>query len=702
VTRAAIFTFAVAALAVSVRDAAAVSTRVWNVATYKEFDEGTADGTRVTSLGEVTPGVATKKVALDTEAAWTAVMAPDGTVYTGGVTDGAVMAVTPGGKKKLLDLSKDTPWIGALALDGTTLYVGTLSTGTIYAVDTRAGTSRKVVTLEGALHVWSLVVDGKTLWAGTGSDGKLYAVDLGSGRAKVAWDSGEKHLLAVARAADGALWIGTGDNAILFRFDPKTGKARAIADFAGSEVRAVAEVRGRIVAATNEFEQKTGGAPALPTPKGPKGTPVKPPEAGSVPGADKPAPEEATRPEARKGKGALFAVDADGRIEQLHALADGYFTSLAVTDAGEVMVGSGALGRVYQVRLDRTVMTAFDAPERQVNAVMAARGQIAFATGDAGAVYFVTGPAEEARYTSKTFDAAFPSRWGNLRFRGAGVTLETRSGNTAKPGKGWSGWERVDGAAKTAGDAQVGRIASPPGRYLEFRAVFDKAPGGILREVNVYYLPQNQRPHLVDVTIGEEARKGPVTLAPGTTKPRSPILKLKWKVENPDEDELVYTLDYKPEGDGEWRELFTGVEPLTATSFDWNTEALPDGYYRLRVTASDRRANPRDLALDDSRVSPPFLVDNLKPQIQALEVKYPTVTGRAVDSFSRVDEIAYQVDSGEWVAVFPTDGIFDSTSESFAVKLPELKPGPHTLAVRVADEADNIGAAAVTFRVGPK
>lgn len=691
--------FAVVALA---RDAAAVSTRVWTVASFKDFEEGTEDSTRVTSLGEVTPGIATKKVALDSESAWTAVMAPDGTVYTGGVTDGAVMAVTASGKKKILDLTKETPWISALALDGSTLYVGTLGSGTIYAVDTRAGTSRKLTTLEGTAHVWSLAVDGKTLWAGTGPDGKLFSIELPSGRAKLAWDSGEKHLLALARAADGALWIGTSDNAILFRYEPKTGKARAIADFAGQEVRAVVEVRGRIVAATNEFEQKSGGAPAPPAPKGPKGTPAKPPEAGTAPGADKPAAEEAARPEARKGKGALFAVDVDGRLEQLHALADGYFTSLAATDAGDVLAGSGALGRVYQVRLDRTVMTAFDAPERQVNAVALARGQIAFATGDAGAVYFVVGQAEEARYSSKTFDAAFPSRWGNLRFRGAGVTMETRSGNTAKPGKGWSGWERLDGVAKAGGEAQIGRIVSPPGRYLEFRAVFDKAPGGILREVNVYYLPQNQRPRITDITVGEEPRKGPVTLAPGITKPRSPILKLKWKVENPDEDELVYTLQYKPEGDGEWRDLFTGVEPLTAANFDWNTEALPDGYYRLRVTASDRRTNPRDLALDDSRVSPPFLVDNLKPQIQALEVKYPMVTGRAVDSFSRIDEIGYQIDSGEWVAAFPTDGIFDSPTETFTIKLPDLKPGPHTLAVRVADEADNIGAAAVTFRVGPK
>jgi hypothetical protein len=47
------------------------------------------------------------------------------------------------------------------------------------------------------------------------------------------------------------------------------------------------------------------------------------------------------------------------------------------------------------------------------------------------------------------------------------------------------------------------------------------------------------------------------------------------------------------------------------------------------------------------------------------------------------------------------DGIFDSVSEAFSLELPRgLAPGLHTLSVRVADEADNIGAASVTFRIG--
>jgi hypothetical protein len=186
----------------------------------------------------------------------------------------------------------------------------------------------------------------------------------------------------------------------------------------------------------------------------------------------------------------------------------------------------------------------------------------------------------------------------------------------------------------------------------------------------------------------------------GAAKPRSPIVKVKWKVDNGDDDELVYELALRTDDDVEWRDIYTGPEPLAALTYDWNTEALPDGYYRLRVTASDRGKNPLDLALDSSLVSAPFLVDNQKPEVHGLEVKGGTASGRAVDSFSRIDEIAYQVDGGEWIVAFPADGIFDATSEPFSVKLAAaLKAGPHTLAIRVADEADNIGAASVVFRV---
>jgi hypothetical protein len=460
----------------------------------------------------------------------------------------------------------------------------------------------------------------------------------------------------------------------------------------------VGEVGGAFVVASNEFDQKTSGPPAPPPAKGPKGTTAKPPEAGAAPGADKADP---AKPADRKGKGGIFRVEPDGRVEQLHALPDSYFTSLAATSDGTIYAGAGTQGRVYQIRPDRTVVTLFDVAERQVNGIMAWDSGIAFVTGDGGATYFSAGPAKDATYTSKVFDAGFPARWGNLRFRGDGVTVQTRSGNTAKPGKGWSAWEAI-GAKSTQGNTSVGAVKSPGARYVQYKVALDAGQKGVLRDVTLYYLPQNQRPRVTDITVGEDqSKKPPVTTATGPTKPRSPIVKLKWKVENPDEDELVYDLSYRPEGEVEWRDLPTGSDPLLKTEFDWNTETLSDGYYRLRVSASDSRANPPDVAMDNAYVSTPFLVDNQKPQVQNMSVKLPAVSGMAQDSFSRIDEISWSLDGGEWQMAYPNDGIFDSIAESFSLKLPkDLAAGTHTLSIRVADEADNIGAATTTFRVG--
>ena len=62
---------------------------------------------------------------------------------------------------------------------------------------------------------------------------------------------------------------------------------------------------------------------------------AKAPDVGTKPGADKdPIPvTDLGRKGAKKGKGALFRVDKDGRLEQLHALTATYFTSVAVSPA---------------------------------------------------------------------------------------------------------------------------------------------------------------------------------------------------------------------------------------------------------------------------------------------------------------------------------------------------------------------------------
>jgi streptogramin lyase len=165
----------------------------------------------------------------------------------------------------LASLGNETPWIGALVLgnDGT-LYAGTVGTATVWAIDTRNGKATKIVNLTGADHVWALAFDaeGKTLYAATGSEGKLFAIDPVRKAAKSVWQADDKHLLSLARAADGAFWIGTSEEAILYRYDPRSGEGRAISDFAGAEVKAIAPVGGGVIVAVNDFDSKPQNAPA--------------------------------------------------------------------------------------------------------------------------------------------------------------------------------------------------------------------------------------------------------------------------------------------------------------------------------------------------------------------------------------------------------------------------------------------------------
>ena len=72
------------------------------------------------------------------------------------------------------------------------------------------------------------------------------------------------------------------------------------------------------------------------------------------------------------------------------------------------------------------------------------------------------------------------------------------------------------------------------------------------------------------------------TLKDSAAKPRSPVLRVKWKIDNPDADDTTYTLEARRDGEANWRPISTGKAPLTAVTWEWNTETYPDGWYKVR------------------------------------------------------------------------------------------------------------------------
>jgi hypothetical protein len=695
------------ALALVAVPAYAVVTSTWQVETYQQFDQGDATSAFITSLGEVRPGWDTKRTALEGDGIWSALRLADGSLVLGTDDGGAILKVTDDKPKKLGSIDGAIAVV-ALAQSGATIYAGTMPGGKLWKLDPGGGKPSVVATLEGVETIWSLAVgkDG-TVYAGTGPDGKVFAIK--GGTAKELYDTDDKRVTAVSIGLDGSVWFGTSERALVFRHDPKKNTTRAMADFAGNEIAAIAALGDGVVVAANELaETPAPGAKtatqveAAEKPNAPKGQPAKPPEIGSKPGADKdtlPAADTG-RKGARKGKGALFRVGDDGRLEQLHALTQTYFTSIAVAPDGSIYAGAADKGRVYLVEKDDSVATAFDVDERAVSHLFWDKSNLAFTTDDAAALYRVTGRASQAKYVSDVLDAKAVAKFGRIVWQAEGkIKVETRSGNTAKPGTGWSNWEAPQNVARMGGGADGGKVASPAGRYLQFRVAFD-APDAKLNRVSTFYVPQNQATSVEEITVEPATKETLPTLKDLAAKPRSPILRIKWKVENPDSDETSYKLEARRDGEANWRELQTGKGPLTAVQWEWNTETFPDGWYRVRVTSSDAGANSTDRALTSSKTSPLFAIDNQRPSIEALSVSYPKASARAADAISTITEMSFSVDDGPWQLGSTSDGIYDDLGEDLRIDLPAgLAKGTHTLALRVADAAGNVGSASVTFVV---
>lgn len=686
--------------------ASAVVTSTWSVETYQQFDAGDATNAFITSTGELRPGWNTKRTALEGDAAWAAVRLADGSVLIGSDAGGAIYRVTDAGAKKVASVPGAIAVVALVQTADGSVWAGAMPGNKLYRVDVAGGKVTAGPTLKDVETVWSLAASGNTVYAGTGPSGKLYAVT--GGTAKEVFDTEDKRITALTVTNDGAVWMGTSDRALVFRLD-KDGRTRAMADFAGNEISALVPYRDGVVAAANDLADTPAPAGKTPAqveaaekPTAAKGQAAKAPDVGTKPGADKdPSPvTDLGRKGAKKGKGALFRIGSDARLDQLHALTATYFTSVAVAADGSLYAGAADKGRVYMVDGDGSVATAFDVDERSVSQVWAEKAGIGFATDDTAALYRGTGRADQARYLSDVMDAKSVSKFGKLTWVAQGkVKIETRSGNTAKPGVGWSEWAAPQQIGKLGGGNEGGKIASPAGRYFQFRVALDDDDARV-RRVMAYYVPQNLPTTVQEVTVElGEAVKLPTT-KDGAAKPRSPTLKLKWKIENGDSDDTTYTLEARRDGEANWRPISTGTgkAPLTATTFDWNTETYPDGWYRVRVTSSDAAANSPDRALTSSATSTMFAVDNTRPVIENLTVTYPRAQARASDALTAISEMAYSVDDGPWQLGASVDGLYDDVREDLRIDLPPgLARGTHTLAVRVADAAGNVGSSSVTF-----
>jgi hypothetical protein len=169
---------------------------------------------------------------------------------------------------------------------------------------------------------------------------------------------------------------------------------------------------------------------------------------------------------------------------------------------------------------------------------------------------------------------------------------------------------------------------------------------------------------------------------------------LVWRASDENEDELTFEVRYRREGETTWKVLRQGLtEPILV----WDTTAVPNGTYIVRVLASDAPSNADDTALTGEMDSTIFEIDNAPPTITTqaqVNNGRTTVAVEVRDEHSPILKVEYSLDGVVWRPAFPTDGMADSRAERFTVTV-QGELGPRGMSVRAQDALNNVATAHV-------
>ena len=175
-----------------------------------------------------------------------------------------------------------------------------------------------------------------------------------------------------------------------------------------------------------------------------------------------------------------------------------------------------------------------------------------------------------------------------------------------------------------------------------------------------------------------------------------------WIAEDANDDPLEFAIYFRGETETTWKLL---KDKLDTRFYAWDTTAMPDGAYYLKIVASDASGNPSGEGLTAERESDRFEVDNTPPAIAQLAAESAGGSGavrvrfQASDPSSSIARAQYSLDAEDWRLVFPSGGLSDSSREIYDFQLQKVAAGEHTITVRVYDQFENVTSAKATVRV---
>src|SRR2546426_3728524 len=738
-------------------------TRTWEQSKFDELTKGTAKGVAIRSAGGLELAPAFKSISTTPSTyIWSIAADQGGNLYAATGAPARVYRITPDGKSTPIFEPQELQVQALVVGEKGVIYAATNPDGKVYRIETRARTaagvgkdveekpkstsefSASVYFEPGTKYIWDLALDDAgNLYAATGDRGEIFRVTP-KGVHSVFFKSDEAHIRVLALDSKGNLIAGSDGSGLVYRISPN-GEAFVLYSAPKKEITALAIDKAGNIYAAGAGEKRPGAAPSVPTTPPPAPMPASAatqPQPGlaisnPAPGAPPVMGNIPFPGTGATGGSEVYRIAPDGSPNRIWTSREDLVYALAFDQHGRLLAGTGNRGHVFAINGEDDFTDLLKASATQVTAfTKAPGGGLYVSTSNLGKLFLLGSAADsEGTYDSDVFDAHIFSRWGHAEFRGAGnVELFTRSGNVDNPDRNWSPWTKVD--------LQKNPVAGvPAARFIQWRAALrDGSPSPRVESVTLNYLPKNIAPDIDDISVqvGMRYQSSPKSVGSdsasntGGNAPQqhfdAPVpsvhdrdsIALKWNAHDDNDDQLVYAVYYRADGQSRWLLL---KDNLTDKFYSFDSSLLPDGGYTFKVVASDAPSHSPNEALTAEKESMRFEIDTTPPRVETLNAGVDGnqihVTFRAADGFSAIKRAEYSIDANDWQFVEPVGQLSDARTETydFKVAIPSTEsettaaktnsaagadPDPvtrnttsreHVVVVRVYDRYDNMSSA---------
>jgi len=773
-------------------------TRLWTQSRFEEFEKGTPQGIQISNDGKLRTGPMAREI-LTTPSSFVWSVASDragnGVIFLGTGSPATVLRVTKDSEgkpqsTKLFETKALAVQVVRVGPDGA-VYAATIPDGKVFRLKPDAATTVDESTAEvvfdlgkaeteatpakadepdaakadastteskkpdgKARYIWDMTFghDGN-LYVATGGPAAIYKVNVSQASAteELFFKSDEQHIRTITWDKAGNLIAGTDGSGLVYRISPE-GKGYVLFSAPRREVTAVAVGADGTIYEADVGDKSHNPLPQLPVQNGNASITITFVQPGSLQAAN----ASTALPEGTE----IYAIMPDQAPRKIWSDKDAIVYQLAASQDG-VTALTGNRGRIFTIRKNGSWSDVAHLDAQQAVAMIAMPMGLLVGTANTGKLFALAeenGSAnagirryasypEEHSYASDVLDAGALARWGRVEADpdSHGYQIWTRSGNVEQPVRrdkdwGWSDWQ----------PAANDKIASPPGRYLQWKVVLGES--GEISGVGVNYLPVNSAPAVDDVVVVTGARvtvqpqqmgqaatvniafpnaaanagavfDGNSANAPIQAQKDRTAVTARWAAHDDDSDDLTYDLYLRGDGEHNWLPLKKG---LTDKVYSFDATEFPDGGYKLKVVASDAPSHSPGEALTAEIVSERFELDTTPPVISGLKVGAAVpgdckqspcarnlsipVSFDARDAISAISHAEYSLDAGPWQYIEPVGELSDSKEEHYYVlaPLPAALDGKtdseaqqeHLITVRAYDRHENMATAKVIVPAG--